>query len=173
MVVTEAIDLTDNDLSLDETNVTSRIKKLSKEKHEIYIYRFSGRTPEDMLIFAADVHKVIRGKPCLTSASRFNVIDSLVEGEALLAWKDIVDKVINILITTKDKDPQGNNIIKKRGKSKRAFKECMKKFMRAYFPERAVEKQKTYLRNNLKKSLKRSCRETIRRLKESNDQLTD
>ena len=40
------------------------------------------------------------------------------------------------------------------------------------FPRMSCRKVKN-LRNNLKKSLKRSCRETMRRLKESNGQLTD
>ena len=78
----EAMDLSDDDVSIDESNVTARLKKIGKDKHEIYVYHFSGGTPEDTLIFANDVHKIIKRKPCLTGASRFNMMDSLVEEEA-------------------------------------------------------------------------------------------
>ena len=72
------------------------------------------------------------------------------------------------MVTTEDKDSDGNQVIKKRSKSKRVFKEAMRKFICLYFSERAIEKQKTYLRNNLKKCLKRTCHEYMRCLKESN-----
>ena len=75
------MDVSDDKASLDDSNVATRIKKLGKDKHEIYVYHFCRGTPEDTLIFGNNVHKIIKGKPCLTGASRFNVMDSLVEGE--------------------------------------------------------------------------------------------
>ena len=50
MVMTEAMNLSDNSISLDKVNIATR--KVNKGKHEIYFYWFSGSAPKELLIFS-------------------------------------------------------------------------------------------------------------------------
>ena len=77
------------------------------------------------------------------------------------------------MVTTNEKDSDSNSAVKKCGKCKRTFKDALRRFTWSYFPKRVIEKQKTYLQNNLRKSIKCSCCQCVRCLKECNGQLTE
>lgn len=106
-------DENEDDMELLDENITERKNLKDKDKHKIYVYRFSGGTAEDILIFAGGLHRVIKGKPCTTGN--------------MANWKDVTDKVTNLQVSRVDDNSA--KIIVKRGKNKGAFAEALRKFM--------------------------------------------
>ena len=45
-------------------------------------------TTEDMLLWMTDLKKIIKHKPCTCPDAKFDMVEILLEGDALSKWKE-------------------------------------------------------------------------------------
>eukprot|EP00957_Ditylum_brightwellii_P093246 7100613-Ditylum_brightwellii.AAC.1 len=61
------------------------------EKKSTYKYKditFFVRSPEDILEWEKKLNKVIKNKPVDATDGRFNLVEALLEGDALMHWQE-------------------------------------------------------------------------------------
>ena len=97
----------------------------------MFVYKFSGRTPEDILIWSRGLLDVIQHKPCKTLTSRYNITKVLLERDALVSWKDFVNSVSNTVIICIDDKRKMTE--KKVGRTESSFKTCLRQFFKELF----------------------------------------
>ena len=137
--------------------------KDSKNTYKKQAYILANATPEDVLYWRTELNLIIKAKPCKTPNSKFDIAEILLEGDALMHWKEFARQETEAR-TNDGMGQQGAPL----GRTNGTFASTLRKCTAFYFPKKAARLQKTYMRNYLQKPYKLSVKETAMRLTEIN-----
>jgi hypothetical protein len=110
--------------------------------------------------------KVIKNKPVDAADGRFDLVEALLEGDALMHWQEFK----RVETTRVSKNPDGTDT-SPLGVCDDTFKACLQELKKHYFPKNSARLQKAYLRNHIRKPRKLSIKNTAARLRDVNGML--
>ena len=125
----------------------------ASQTYDLTIKYFSTGTPEEWLIFRRDVSRVLVGQNITTGPAQYAMIRWLIVGDTLA--------VFNAAATKRGAESTDN------------FKLCLRDVTTHVFPQRALNRQKRYMRRYMRKQVGMSTREFAARLAELNAYLAD
>ena len=124
-------------------------------KYKKNVKYYEGGCPKAHLIFVEDVHKILIGQNNTTGPEQYAMTRTLLRGDALR----IFDNERSIIIGAEDVETPENLIL------------VLNAVGKAVFPNRALVKQKRYMRRFLKKPREMSWRQFISELIQMNDKV--
>lgn len=129
--------------------------------------KFSGGSLEDFLQNEKHIRDVIANKPCTTPESMFTNSQALLDGEALANWLTEKDRHEKQVMT----DPKDQNKTIPVPCDKHLYEKVRKAFKKWYVKPEMAEKEKRYLRYNIKSVYGLSVQQNLGRFLEINREL--
>lgn len=112
---------------------------------------FSTGTPEEFILFRRDVNRVLVGQHATTGPLKYNMTRRLLDGEALATFEEAA------LDTGAETNAN--------------FELCMNHVATHVFPQRALRKQKHFMRGKMRKDISMNVRTYVARINEINASL--
>eukprot|EP00957_Ditylum_brightwellii_P101699 7750526-Ditylum_brightwellii.AAC.1 len=112
------------------------------------------------------MQKIVKCKLVDTVESKFNLVEAIFEGDALMHWL----KFKQVEIAQMNKNPNGAGM-PWLGICNWTFMACLQELKKYYFPKNLARLQKAYLCNHIKKANKLSIKNTATRLYNVNGML--
>eukprot|EP00957_Ditylum_brightwellii_P141250 10761694-Ditylum_brightwellii.AAC.2 len=135
-------------------------------KYKFKVFTFSNGAPKDVLERGKKTEKVVKCKPFDMAEGQFNLVEALLEGEALTHWMEIKHVQTMHVNTRLDRMDEPAKCI-----CKDTYKVCLQELKKHCFPKNLAQLQKAYIRNHVKKPNKLSIKNTTVQLRKVNGML--
>ena len=140
----------------DEKAVGFKLRSVPADENSqtfsVLVYPFKSGTCEEWLQHRKDIQRVIIGHNITNGPAKYGVAKRLLEGEALTTFEAKAQELGN--------------------QTNANFENCLEAVAQTVFPQRALQRQRRYLRRNLRKKMDCTTRNFKNRLVEINSLLT-
>eukprot|EP00957_Ditylum_brightwellii_P106639 8135916-Ditylum_brightwellii.AAC.1 len=122
-------------------------------------HTFANGSPKDMLEWEKKMQKIVSCKPVDMAKSKFDLVEAILEGYALMLWLEF--KWVDITQTSKTHDGTDTPPL---GMCNPTFTICLKELKKHYFLKNLACLQKAYLCNHIRMPNKLSIKNTAAQL---------